>query len=659
MTDATVGAISYQFKADTSNLKAGLDGIKAQFQQAGAAAKQQGQELTNSLKSVEVAAANTAARIKDFGEKVGNAAYNYGPWTGANVTIVQGVGTALVQAMARATVGVRILSVAIGAAALATVGLGAMVLMSRETIAELGQLDGAAKLAGVSLQQLQNLQRAAVMSGGTRDGMTTALQGIAKAANDASRDENEFSKILDANGIKLKDNEGNLRSTMSLLGDYANLVRNAKTEQDKLVLLSAIGSDKDMISFFEQGAEKIKEVQSAAEKAGAAIDDGMVKRAHEFDIGWKTTMDNFSIGWKSAIMNVVSLFDKLQAKMTDIGNSDIFRRLVGWMDSKGLIDKPGEGFRGKGGVGASAAAPWAGALDTGAIPGMTSTGSASAAKDALKKYFNPASTVIPSDKSSGGASKAAKDPAADAKDSIERYIDSLKKANETAKAEAETWNLSNAERAKAVALAQAKAAADRDGLTLSDKQKQQVADLAAQTQALKDKTDGLKQSAQALGDDFANALDSLIVKGGKLNDTLKSLLQNMASSVLKGALMGEGSFASIFGGAAGSGGLIGGGLKSLFSGFKADGGPVMGGKAYVVGERGPELFQPNGGGSIIPNGGGSSGGGAQQHININLAGANGDAAIMRAVQQGVQAGLGHFSSAILPGRINEIQLRGG
>jgi phage-related minor tail protein len=40
------------------------------------------------------------------------------------------------------------------------------------------------------------------------------------------------------------------------------------------------------------------------------------------------------------------------------------------------------------------------------------------------------------------------------------------------------------------------------------------------------------------------------------------------------------------------------------SGARADGGPVSGGRAYVVGERGPELFMPNGGGSIIPNGGG-------------------------------------------------------
>jgi len=36
-------------------------------------------------------------------------------------------------------------------------------------------------------------------------------------------------------------------------------------------------------------------------------------------------------------------------------------------------------------------------------------------------------------------------------------------------------------------------------------------------------------------------------------------------------------------------------------GFRANGGPVLGGKPYIVGERGPELFMPSTGGSIIPN----------------------------------------------------------
>lgn len=42
-------------------------------------------------------------------------------------------------------------------------------------------------------------------------------------------------------------------------------------------------------------------------------------------------------------------------------------------------------------------------------------------------------------------------------------------------------------------------------------------------------------------------------------------------------------------------------------GKRAKGGPVIGGSAYVVGERGPELFVPGASGAIIPNGAGSGG----------------------------------------------------
>jgi hypothetical protein len=49
--------------------------------------------------------------------------------------------------------------------------------------------------------------------------------------------------------------------------------------------------------------------------------------------------------------------------------------------------------------------------------------------------------------------------------------------------------------------------------------------------------------------------------------------------------------------------MSGGGsfLSGFFGGFKADGGSVSTGKAYVVGERGPELFVPNSSGTIVPN----------------------------------------------------------
>jgi hypothetical protein len=44
-----------------------------------------------------------------------------------------------------------------------------------------------------------------------------------------------------------------------------------------------------------------------------------------------------------------------------------------------------------------------------------------------------------------------------------------------------------------------------------------------------------------------------------------------------------------------------GGLLNIFKSFRADGGPVSGGTAYIVGERGPELFVPGVSGTIVPN----------------------------------------------------------
>lgn len=64
---------------------------------------------------------------------------------------------------------------------------------------------------------------------------------------------------------------------------------------------------------------------------------------------------------------------------------------------------------------------------------------------------------------------------------------------------------------------------------------------------------------------------------------------------------------------------VGGVFGGIFGGFRANGGPVDAGRAYLVGERGPELFMPGRSGTIIPNGAlqGMSGGGRTINITVN------------------------------------------
>jgi hypothetical protein len=61
---------------------------------------------------------------------------------------------------------------------------------------------------------------------------------------------------------------------------------------------------------------------------------------------------------------------------------------------------------------------------------------------------------------------------------------------------------------------------------------------------------------------------------------------------------------------------------SKYNPFKADGGPVSGGRSYIVGEKGPELFTPSASGSITPNHhmGDTGGGGQTINMSINVSG---------------------------------------
>ncbi|MFZ0270172.1 phage tail tape measure protein, partial [Caulobacter sp.] len=79
-------------------------------------------------------------------------------------------------------------------------------------------------------------------------------------------------------------------------------------------------------------------------------------------------------------------------------------------------------------------------------------------------------------------------------------------------------------------------------------------------------------------------------------------------------------------------------VGSSFSGARADGGPVSAGGAYLVGERGPELFRPTGGGSVEPAGT------AGVNVTINVQGgdtaglARSDAQLAQALARAVSLG---------------------
>jgi hypothetical protein len=108
------------------------------------------------------------------------------------------------------------------------------------------------------------------------------------------------------------------------------------------------------------------------------------------------------------------------------------------------------------------------------------------------------------------------------------------------------------------------------------------------TDALLSATEGWK----AMRDTAINAIRQIVQE--MLRAQITKAIMSIVSTVAGGGGFSSSSFA-----ATESSNAIGLGLPADF--FRASGGPVMSGRPYIVGERGPEMFVPRGSGEIVPN----------------------------------------------------------
>lgn len=102
-----------------------------------------------------------------------------------------------------------------------------------------------------------------------------------------------------------------------------------------------------------------------------------------------------------------------------------------------------------------------------------------------------------------------------------------------------------------------------------------------------------------LGNSLYDVLDGNFQNIGKsFGDMLKRITAEAMAADLGRYLLGD------FAKTGSVGGALGSIFSSIFGGARAAGGPVWPGSAFLVGEKGPELFVPSGAGHIVPNGAG-------------------------------------------------------
>ena len=155
---------------------------------------------------------------------------------------------------------------------------------------------------------------------------------------------------------------------------------------------------------------------------------------------------------------------------------------------------------------------------------------------------------------------------------------------------------------------------------------------------------GIERAGTLLENSLSKAIRTGKLGFEDLKSVALSVLAEIASAAIRSglneALGGSGGESGSSGGGGGNG-LINAGVQLLGALLgapgRSTGGPVSPGRAYLVGERGPELFVPTSSGSIAANGGGGGGRDVRVSIAVNAPAGAAPEALARSSRQVARA----------------------
>jgi hypothetical protein len=574
------------------------------------------------LRSLSKAAGDTAVGVDSMGFKIG-------------ATIKRLVGPA-----------------AIGAA---VAGFG---MLTKSVINTADEISKASQKIGIGTEELSRLRYAADLAGvsfqGLQGGIGILSRNMFAAASGGKEAASNFARL----GIEVKNADGSLRTSSQVLGDLADrfskMPDGAQKTAEAMLVLGRSGAQ--MIPLLNGGRDALTEAMNEADKFGVVIDEVTGRRAEAFNdnltrltgvvqamatqvaaellpvlvdlTNWLVRNSGAVRDFAGSIVNAIQYvqnvsrgIEELASRFSGLGSS--IGEAGRWVDAIGrkmrMLMVPmtavADLLAKLGASSAQGRGPMALMTDNMLLMARQ----VKAGNEAMRAGVGAADEFDKAlGKVGGGGAKAASSAidrlGEDMAGLIDRYIPQL-----VGRAKQAELALLDLGRARGL-ISEDDAFAVRRGILgisagdVSESVKRLTqGDNPGSLEAMKTLTLDL---GKVVGEQSRQIADSF----GTMADRALQALDRLAQGIQRG------DFLSILGGILNIGLQLGG--MGLFGSkvaaninsqgslpARANGGMVSSGGSYLVGERGPEIFTPNGSGFITPNGGG--GGGGQSVVVIN------------------------------------------
>jgi hypothetical protein len=230
----------------------------------------------------------------------------------------------------------------------AIVGLVKLLNDSDHAMSELVQH---ADQANISVARLQQLSYAASLRGVGSDEFNSSLSKSAGLIDEMGRKENDFSKLLDANGIKWKDQHGVIVDTDSALTIVADLVQRAANYSEAVKIAEWAGYSEKMVPFLRQGAAAIED----AAKAAPLVSEALARSRAEAEQSWNAALTTITANIKTFVVEATPIIGEFLANTGKVlyGIAMAMRYVLesvagishDWADKSDFASRWAEGFK--------------------------------------------------------------------------------------------------------------------------------------------------------------------------------------------------------------------------------------------------------------------------------------------------------------------------
>ncbi len=165
----------------------------------------------------------------------------------------------------------------------AAAGVRALANFGREAIRSADSIGKTADKVGQGVEALQQLRFAGELSGVGVSTTDMAMQRFSRRIGEVAQGTGELLGVAEKYGVQLRDSRGQMRANTDILKDFADVVKGAESEQERLRIAFKLFDSEGaaLVNLLAKGSGGMSELIDRARELGLVLEERLVRRSEE------------------------------------------------------------------------------------------------------------------------------------------------------------------------------------------------------------------------------------------------------------------------------------------------------------------------------------------------------------------------------------------